>query len=144
LSNQFNGMQLSRSAIGHVGAAAANYVALVTQQGLLVLDPLRGTELWKKIDVPPSARVFGDDHYLFAVDVGENGAIGSTRAFRASDGQQLNLKSFAHEYEHRVRVLGRRLLVHDRKKQELRLRDLVRGADIWSRKLPAGAVLTET
>src|SRR5262249_55042515 len=83
LINQFNG-QRTRSAVGRVGSVQASYVALLTQKGLIVLDPIRGTTQWKKMDVPPSAHAFGDDQYLFLVDNVE-GAVGAGRTLRAND-----------------------------------------------------------
>ncbi len=73
--------QRTRTPIGHVGAVQASYVALITQKGLLLLDPIRGSLLWKKMDVTPATRVFGDENHVFLVETSE-GSAGSGRILR--------------------------------------------------------------
>ncbi len=134
LINQFNG-QRTRMPIGCVGAVQASYVALLTQKGLVVLDPLRGTTLWKKMDVPPATHAFGDDQYLFLVD-NADGSTGAGRTFRATDGTPLDPPDFGTLYQHRVRVMGRRILAAVPANNGLvfRLYDIPTGKDIWSKR----------
>lgn len=131
--NQFTG-QRTRVPIGSVGAVHASYVALLTQKGLVVLDPLRGTTLWKKIDVPPATHAFGDDQYLFLVDAAE-GSTGAGRTFRAADGEPLDVPDFGSLYQNRIRIMGRRLLAAVPAKEGLTLRlyDIATGKDVWSK-----------
>ena len=104
---QFNGMmQPSHSAVGQVGAVEPSYVALVTQNGLVVLDPIRGGELWKKSDVTAGSRVFGDDQYLCVVEP-VDGGVGSTRVYRAGDGEPVAAAAYTREYQGRLRTMGR-------------------------------------
>jgi outer membrane protein assembly factor BamB len=141
-----NGQQQTVKAVGHIGAVQANYVALVGQAGLQVLDPVRGALLWKKVDVPPGSRVFGDDQHIFIVDYGEGGTIGATRVLRASDGELVQAPHFAAEFEKRVRVFGRRLVTINtgRDQKTLRLYDLISGKDVWTKSLDAQSTLTAT
>ena len=80
LLNQFTG-QRSHAPIGHVGAVEAAYVALVTQKGLVVVDPVHGNVLWKKADVLASTRVFGDENYIYLAESSEASA-GTGRVLR--------------------------------------------------------------
>jgi outer membrane protein assembly factor BamB len=131
--------------IGHVGAVQASHVALVTTKGLMVLDPLRGALLWKKMDVHPSTRVFGDEEHLFLVDV-SNGIAGATRVVRASDGVEITAGEFGTLYQNRVKVLGRRILaaVPGRDHLTMKLHDLVLGKDVWSKNFDPKAVVLQT
>jgi outer membrane protein assembly factor BamB len=147
VQNNMNGQPQSRRAIGQIGAVHANYVALVSQLGLQVIDPVRGNVLWKKIDVPSGSRVFGDDQHIFIVEIGEGGTTAATRVLRASDGEPVNSASFADEFQGRIRIDGRRILTvtsgRDAKKT-LRLYDALTGKDVWSKPISAQAVLTAT
>src|SRR5262249_23518561 len=67
--------------IGKVGTVQASYVALVTHKGLEVLDPLRGTVLWSKMDVSTRTHVFGDGQHIFLVNADSNGNNAAGRAF---------------------------------------------------------------
>ncbi|MCI0684343.1 MAG: PQQ-like beta-propeller repeat protein [Gemmataceae bacterium] len=131
--NQFNG-QRTRLPIGGVGSVQASHVALVSQKGLVVLDPLRGTTLWKKMDVPPGTHAFGDDHYLFLVDDAD-GSTGAGRTFRASDGTPLDMPDFGTLYQNRLRLMGRRILaaVPGKDAVTLRLYDIPTAKDIWTK-----------
>lgn len=131
--NQMNG-QRTMSPIGHVGSVQANYVALVSPKGLQVLDPLRGTLLWKKTDVSASTRAFGDDSFLFLVEQAD-GAAGSGRALRASDGMQLDVPDFGGVFQNRIRTVGKRILAAypGRDNLVLKLYDIPSGKDVWTR-----------
>jgi len=143
--NQMNG-QRSRIAIGHVGAVQASYVALVTQKGLTVVDPLRGTVLWRKLDVPVRTRVFGDDQYLFLVDEADGGAVGAGRAMRAIDGATVAAADFSGIYQNKVRIMGRKILaaVPGPNKLTMKLYDILSGKDLWSKDFHAKAVVLST
>lgn len=133
LINQFNG-QRTRVPIGGVGSVQASYVALLTQKGLVVVDPLRGTTLWKKMDVPPATHAFGDEQYLFLVD-NADGSTGAGRTFRANDGTPLDTPDFGTLYQNRVRLMGRRILaaVPSKEGTTLRLYDIPTAKDVWSK-----------
>ncbi|MCS6851901.1 MAG: PQQ-like beta-propeller repeat protein [Gemmataceae bacterium] len=130
--------------IGRPGPLEASHVSLLTRNGLVTLDPVRGTVLWKKSDVSPRTHVFGDDQYLFLVEMSaEDRAIGS-RVVRASDGVSVPAAPFFELYQSRLSVLGRRLLTHENAgngKTRLRLYDIVAGQDLWRRELPPGTII---
>jgi outer membrane protein assembly factor BamB len=143
LWNQLNG-QKTRGALGHVGAVEASYVALLTQKGLVVNDPLRGTLLWSRAVENPAARVFGDEQYIYLVEGTDGSSKG--RVLRATDGETLNVPDFGPIYQHRLRLLGRRILaaVPTKDGLTLKLYDIVAGKDVWSKAFPAGTVVTQT
>ena len=143
--NQMNG-QRSWIPIGHIGAVQASYVALLTQKGLTVVDPLRGTVLWRKLDVPVHARVFGDDQYLYLVDEGGNGAIGVGRAMRAIDGAPVAAADFSGVYQNKIRIMGRKILaaVPSPNKLTIKLYDILAGKDVWSKEFHPKAVVLNT
>jgi hypothetical protein len=135
----FPQQQLMKIRVGGVGAVQASYVALTTNKGLVVLDPLRGTPLWSRAGVPATTALFGDDQHIYLVDTSANGAVGPTRVLRASDGATLKAKDFTHLYRHRVWVEGGKLLAADPAggNVTLRLWDIAQGKDIWKQAFPA-------
>ena len=143
----FNGMmQPSNSPVGQIGVVEPSHVALVTHDGLLVLDPIRGGELWKKSDVTPGSRVFGDDQYLCVVEAADGG-VGSTRIYRAGDGEPVVAPVYSREYQGKLRTLGRYILTVTPQPGQalpsLRLYDPATGRDLWSKPIdPQSAVLT--
>ena len=109
-----------------------------------MLSPLRGTLMWKKSALPISSPVFGDDQYLFFVEVSDNGAFGAGRTLRASDGEtQAHVKNFSNTYQARVRLYGRQILAaHANAGQyTVRLYDILSGKDVWSKNYPAGSLV---
>src|SRR5262249_5253497 len=119
--------------------------ALVSQKGLQVLDPLRGTMLWKKMDVNSATRVFGDESFIFLVEQSD-GAAGSGRALRAADGMQLDVPDFGAVYHNRIGILGKRILAAypGRDSLVLKLYDIPSGKDIWTRTYDAKAAVLQT
>ncbi len=132
MHNQFNNQRV-QVRIGQVGAVQASYVALVTQKGLVVLDPLRGTTLWSKSNIPSRTQVFGDDRHIFYVEVSDNGQTGTGRALRASDGERIDVADFGPQYASRLRLHGRQILAQEFAPQgfTLRLYDILLGKDLW-------------
>jgi outer membrane protein assembly factor BamB len=130
----FGGGQQRRIRVGHVAALGASYVAIQTQKSLIVLDPLHGTTMWSRADLPAETTVFGDDQNLYLVDV--SGASASNgRALRASDGSEVAVPDFSALYQNRLRVHGHRILAAQpgREGVTLRLYDILAGKDVWSK-----------
>jgi outer membrane protein assembly factor BamB len=145
--NQQFGRWERRFSIGQIGAVQASYVALLTEQGLIVNDPLRGTLLWKKMDVHQGTRIFGDEEYIFLVEAGEGGGLGGGRVLRANDGVMLDkIDDFGPIYQNRVAVHGRRILAAMPGKNNLTLRlyDIITGKDIWSKAFDAASMVLKT
>ncbi len=131
--------------LGRVGPVEPSYVCFVTREGLTALDPLQGTILWTKSDVPKNADVFGDDKHIFLVDVNK-GKASAGRALRARDGVAVDVPDFAAHYQDRLRVLGRKILVSERKQGSriIRLYDVLTGSNVWERAFSASAIVLQT
>jgi outer membrane protein assembly factor BamB len=133
-----------RQKLGQTGPVGASYVCLHTREGLVALDPVRGTELWTKSDVPARAQSFGDDQHVYLVEVRPDGSISGSRAMRARDGVTVEVPDFAALYQRKLRVLGRHLLLSETEPQgglALRLYDVHTGSDVWRRSFAANAVV---
>ena len=132
--------------LGRVGTAQASYVAVLGYKGLTVVEPLRGGTMWKKPDVPINSHVFGDDQYLFLVEMNDNGAFGAGRVIRASDGETQEIADYSAIYQSRVRVNGRNILAAQStvKGFTLRYYDILAAKDIWSKDFPAGSHVLQT
>ncbi len=128
--------------IGQLGNLEGSYVCIQTQKGLVALDPLKGTELWTKTDVPARTQIFGDDQYIYLVEVRDGTVVGNARCLRASDGVKVEVPDFATAYQGRLRILGRNLLVSETVKGEmvLRLYDVRAGKDLWKKTFDAKAI----
>jgi outer membrane protein assembly factor BamB len=134
--------------VGQTGPIEPSYVCLQTREGLVALDPLRGTILWTKTDVPAQTQVFGDDRHVYLVEV-RNGQVisGSGRALRAHDGATVAVPDFADVYRDRIRVVGRTLLASTAASQggkDLRLYDVQSGKDLWRKTFTANAIAMKT
>ncbi|MSQ93449.1 MAG: hypothetical protein EXR98_02710 [Gemmataceae bacterium] len=138
--------QRFRVTLGRVGTAQASYVAVLGHKGLNVVDPLRGTLMWKKSDVSVDSHVFGDDQYLFLAEGNQAGGFGAGRTIRANDGETLNVKDFSGVYQSRIRVMGRQILAGQQVGGNftVRLYDIISGKDVWSKNFPVGSYVLST
>jgi outer membrane protein assembly factor BamB len=152
ITNQFNQVT-TRKRVGQVGVVRPSYVALTTQKGLIVVDPLRvhpdGKSpqiLWSKMNIAPQTEIFGDDDYIYLVDTSADGTTGAGRAVRASDGSPAKVTDFGHLYRYRVRVRGRNILSADPAGGKLTLRyyDVLAGKDIWKQEFDQGSDVLKT
>ncbi len=138
--------------IGQIAAVTSSYVCLRTANGLVALDPVYGDangepkELWSKTDISSSTQLFGDDEYVYLVDVREDhgNSIGSTRALRGRDGASVNVPDFAKEFKRHKRILGGRLLVSENDPTGglvVRLYDVRSGENLWKKTLAPNTVI---
>jgi outer membrane protein assembly factor BamB len=130
--------------LGQPGAVEASYVCLQNRNGIVALDPIKGTAIWTKSDIN-SARttVFGDDQYIYLVETNNEGAVATAnRAVRAADGVTVQLPDFTKAYQHKIAQLGRTLLVKNETEKgvSLRLYDVVAGKDLWTKEFPANSI----
>jgi outer membrane protein assembly factor BamB len=127
--------------LGQMGPAGASYVCLQTREGLLAVDPVTGRTLWTRGDVSTRSHLFGDDDYVYLVEVGADGTTGGSRAFRASDGVSVKVPDFSFVYQKRVRTIGGKVLLAEGEKAlSLRLYDVLAGKDVWKREFKAGSI----
>ncbi len=129
--------------LGQMGVVESNYVCLPTRDGLVALDPIKGTVLWKK-EMPTGSSLFGDSEHVFVVEVSDSGTPSKTKAIRAADGVAVDVPDFSNLYNRsrRVKIIGRDILAFDddaKGGKVLRLYDPLRGKDVWSEAFPAGS-----
>jgi hypothetical protein len=134
--------------VGYVAAVQPSYVALVQQDRLVVIDPLSDKSpkvLWTRGNLTDDTHVFGDDQYIYLVDVVKGTAVNS-RALRASDGTPVQVPNFAGIYNRRLHVSGSRILSSHEVNNQLvvRLYDLPTGKDLWKGTYPAGSQVLKT
>jgi outer membrane protein assembly factor BamB len=134
--------------LGRTGPVEASYVCLNTREGLMALDPLQGTVLWVRSDVPPRTHVFGDDQYVYLVEVRSDGTAVNSRALRARDGVAVKVPDFASAYQRRLRTIGRHIVVSENDARGgqvvLRLYDVQTGKDTWKQTFKAGTVVVHS
>jgi outer membrane protein assembly factor BamB len=132
--------------LGQIGSLTASYLCLRTSDGLVGLDPLRGTVLWTRSGVSSRTEIFGDDEYIYIVEFREDRSVGTTLALRGSDGSTVaDVPDFSQTYQHRLRPpVDGRLLVSESDSSGgtlLRLYDVRKGEDLWRKSLPAGSLI---
>jgi outer membrane protein assembly factor BamB len=139
--DQFTGQPFTRK-LGMLGNLEASYICIQTQKGLVALDPVKGTELWTKSDVPARTQIFGDDQHVYLVEVRGGTVVGGARCLRASDGARVDVPDFGALYQNRTRIIGRTLLVSETTKDALtvRLYDVHTGKDLWKKRFDPHAL----
>jgi outer membrane protein assembly factor BamB len=133
--------------LGQLGPVTASYVCIRNDDGLTAYDPYHGTVLWTKVDLSKDTQVFGDDEYVYLVDVKEDNRVSSPRALRGRDGAVVEVPDFGDAFLRRKAILGGQLLVSDVDPTGglvLRLYDIPSGTDLWRKNLPPNAVLLRT
>jgi outer membrane protein assembly factor BamB len=130
--------------LGQSGPVTATGVCLLTQEGLIALDPLTGRTLWTRSDVPRHSYIFGDDQHVFLVELDKNNTPTGTRAFRTQDGAAVRVPDFTAPYSRRLRVMGGVLLLTESTPDAgltMRLYDVATGKDVWTKRFPAKSVV---
>jgi outer membrane protein assembly factor BamB len=132
--------------LGQIGPVTASYVCLRTYKGLVAVDPIDGSVLWTKTDVSPHTQIFGDDEYVYLIDVRDNKAVGSGRALRGRDGASVPVPDFANQFQNRQRIVDGRLLFMEKDAQAsaLHFYDVHTGQDVWKRDLTPEAILLQS
>lgn len=129
--------------LGEAGPLQGGVICLQMRDQLTAVDPVSGRTLWTRTDVTSRSHIFGDDQYIYVVNIGDNNNASGTRVFRAYDGVSVKTRDFTDVFQHRVRVQGRNILTAqaDAKNQlTVRLYDIVKGQDLWKQTFPAGTV----
>jgi outer membrane protein assembly factor BamB len=130
--------------LGQLGPVTASYVCIRDDDGLTAVDPVRGTTLWTKVDLTKDTQVFGDDEYVYLIDVKADNRVSSARALRGRDGASMEVPDFGAAFLRRKAILGSRILVSETDPNGglvLRLYDIPSGTDLWKKNLPPNAVL---
>jgi outer membrane protein assembly factor BamB len=136
----FDGTKLR---LGQLGVVESNYICLPVRDGLVALDPIKGTVLWKK-EVPTGSYLFGDAEHVFVVESTDSGLPSKAKAIRAADGVTVDVPDFSNLFHpsRRLKVIGRNVLAFDEDPKGgkvLRLYDPLAGKDVWHESFPAGS-----
>lgn len=113
---------------------------------LTALDPATGEPRWARADVPANLDAFGDAEHLYLVEQQADGAVRAVRAVRTGDGTAVPIPDAVEAYAHKVRTLGRNLLVSEKGPSDevrLRLYDPHTGQDLWKQTFPAQSIVLE-
>lgn len=109
------------------------YVSYQRGRKLMAVDPLDGSPLWWRDDLPAGCDLFGDDEYLFVRKSGE----ATAHVLRALDGKKLGTREVP-QIDDRVLASGRHCVSAKTSgdKLEVVAKDLWTGDVLWERSLP--------
>ena len=135
--------------LGKSSVLQSSYAAVLTRDGLFVLDPRTGTKLWSRANISGRASVFGDARHIYLVEASSTGT--TSRILRASDGATVEgIKDFGAMVSgpNRLAMFGRQILLGEPGTKDaprkLRLYDILEGKDVWSKDFPANSVVLKT
>src|SRR5205807_1562779 len=72
--------------LGKSAVLQPGYAALLTRDGLEVVEPLTRRVLWTRKNMPERTQLYGDPRYLVIVEVDTHGKVQSVKLLRAVDG----------------------------------------------------------
>jgi outer membrane protein assembly factor BamB len=130
--------------LGSTGPLHGSVVCLLTRDSLTAVDPVTGRTLWTRNDVNSRYDVFGDTNNIYVVGMGDDNQAMASRAFRAYDGVTVRTRDFSREYQNRVRMLGRNILVSEtdiKGAPTMHIYDVLTGKDLWHKKFVANTVV---
>jgi outer membrane protein assembly factor BamB len=134
--------------VGLLGPVTPHGAYVQTRAGLSALDLLTGEPRWQRSDLPMNFDLFGDDQHLYVVEYHPaDGTVRGLRGLRAGDGVTVAVPDGSESFAHKIRVLGRSLLVSQegaREEVQLRLYDVHTGKDLWNKSFPAKSVVLDT
>jgi outer membrane protein assembly factor BamB len=119
------------------------YAAILTRDGLKVMDPTTGRHLWTRTNLTAKTIIFGDERHIYLVD-------GKTsKVLRAIDGTTVeNIPDFAELFgkTNKPIMIGRFIFVKEKVegKWAFRLYDPMSGKDVWSKNIEQKAELLKT
>ncbi len=135
--------------LGRSSVLQSSYAAIITREGLFVLDPRTGAKLWTRGNISSKSSIFGDSRYIFLVEASSTGT--TSRVLRASDGATVEgMKDFGGLITGKTRLamFGRQVLLGEPGTKDtptkLRLYDIVEGKDIWTKDFPADSVVMKS
>jgi outer membrane protein assembly factor BamB/tetratricopeptide (TPR) repeat protein len=130
-----------------VGPLTLSGFCLHNRNTLTAIDPAGGEVRWTRSDVPANLEVFGDEDHLYLVEQQADGAVRAVRAVRTADGTAVPIPDGVEACAHKVRSLGRTLLVSEKGSADevrLRLYDVHTGKDLWQQTFPARSLVLDS
>jgi outer membrane protein assembly factor BamB len=134
--------------LGKALVLQAGYAAVLTRDGLEVVEPLTRRVLWTRRDIRERTQIFGDARYIVLVEMDAQSPSRpvAARVLRAVDGLPVEgsgdsgrVLAAARSYQ----VLGRNVLLSEGTGEQprvLRLLDLGTGKDVWRKEYDPKAV----
>ncbi len=132
--------------LGKSAVLQPGYAALLTRDGLEVVEPLTRRVLWTRKGMPERTQLYGDPRYLVILEMDATRKPSSVKLLRAVDGMVVEgspdsgrVLAAAKSYQ----IYGRHALLTEGTADQprvLRLYDLATGKDVWARKYDAKAV----
>lgn len=132
--------------LGKATVLQAGYAALLTREGLEVVEPLTRRVLWTRRDIKERTQLYGDSRYIVLVETESNRRPVAARVLRAVDGLPVEgsgdsgrALTNARSYQ----ILGRNALLTEGtggQPRVLRLFDLGTGKDVWKKEYSARAI----
>ncbi len=132
--------------LGKAAVLQPGYAALLTRDGLEVVEPLTRRVLWTRKGIQDRTQLYGDSRYLVLVETGSDRRPVSTKVLRAIDGMPVEgspdsgrVLAMAKWFQ----IMGRTALILEGsgdQPRSLRLHDLATGKDIWKKAYGAKAI----
>ena len=119
--------------LGRTGPLSPVAYCMLTSEALVGVDPVTGTELWRRNDVSKNSHLYNDEQYIYTIEVAIDGTVGTTRVFRLQDGVTMPTRDFSDIYRNRLRMNGRTILSSDGdgRGRVLRVYDILAGKDVY-------------
>jgi hypothetical protein len=132
--------------LGKATVLQAGYAAILTRDGLEVVEPLTRRVLWTRRDIKERTQLYGDSRYLVLVETDSSRRPVAARVLRAVDGLPVEgsgdsgrVLASARSYQ----IMGRNVLLTEGTGEQprvLRLLDLGTCKDEWKREYSAKAI----
>jgi len=132
--------------LGKATVLQAGYAAILTRDGLEVVEPLTRKVLWTRRDIKERTQIYGDARYIVLIETDSTRRPVAARVLRAVDGMPVEgsgdsgrILSGARSYQ----VLGRDVLLSEgtgNQPRVLRLFDLGSGKDVWRKEYSSKAI----
>jgi len=131
---------------GRAAVLQAGYCALLTRDGIEVVEPLTRRVLWTRRNLPERTQLYGDARHLVVVETDASKKPISVKLLRAVDGMVVEgspdsgrVLAMAKSFQ----LLGRTALIAEGTGDQprvLRLYDLATGKDVWRKEYDAKAI----
>jgi outer membrane protein assembly factor BamB/TolA-binding protein len=132
--------------LGRAAVLQAGYAALLTRDGLEVVEPLTRKVLWTRKGIAPRTQIYGDSRYLLLVQMDPYKKPVATQLLRAVDGMPVEGSPDIGRTLQAIkfyRIYGSMVLLMEGggdQPRSLRMLDLITGKDLWKREYDAKAI----
>ncbi len=131
---------------GRAAVLQPGYAALLTRDGIEVVEPLTRRLLWTRKNLPERTQLYGDARHLIVVETNSNRKPVSVKILRAADGMIVEgspdsgkILAAANSYQ----LMGQTALLNETGENNikvLRMYDLATGKDLWRKEFNAKSI----